>query len=127
MAAANARTVVCLVAGSAVLTEAWRHRVPALAQVWYSGMQGGHGIADVLTGAVDATGRLPFTVPTDAAHLPPFDRDAVAVTYDAWHGYWRLARDRHEAAFPFGFGLSYTSWRLGHARRGRRRPRRAGG
>ena len=83
VAAANARTVVCLVAGSAVLTETWRHRVPAVAQVWYSGMQGGHGIADVLTGAVDATGRLPFTVPTDADHLPPFDRDADAVTYDA--------------------------------------------
>jgi beta-glucosidase len=111
--AANPRTVVCLVAGSAVLTETWRHRVPALAQVWYSGMQGGHGIADVLTGAVDATGRLPFTVPTDAAHLPPFDRDADAVTYDAWHGYWRLARDRHEPAFPFGFGRSYASWQPG--------------
>ena len=113
VAAANRRTVVCLVAGSAVLTESWRHRVPALAQVWYSGMQGGHGIADVLTGAVDATGRLPFTVPTDATHLPPFDREADAVTYDAWHGYWRLARDRHEPAFPFGYGGSYTSWQLG--------------
>ena len=50
VATANPRTVVCLVAGSAVLTEAWRHHVPALAQIWYSGMQGGHGIADVLHG-----------------------------------------------------------------------------
>ena len=66
--------------------------------------------------------------PTDADHLPPFDRDADAVTYDGWHGYWRLARDGHEAAFPFGFGLSYTTWQLGpdDARRRRRRPRRAG-
>jgi beta-glucosidase len=87
--------------------------VPALAQIWYSGMQGGEGVADVLTGAVDASGRLPFTVPTDAAHLPPFDRDADTVTYDAWHGYWRLARDRHQPAFPFGFGLSYTAWQPG--------------
>jgi hypothetical protein len=76
-------------------------------------MEGGHGLADVLLGRVDATGRLPFTVPTDAAHLPDFDRDATATTYDAWHGYWRLARDRHEPAFPFGFGLSYTSWLVG--------------
>jgi beta-glucosidase len=113
IAAINARTVVCIVAGSAVLTESWRDRVPALVQVWYSGMQGGHGIADVLTGAVDATGRLPFTVPTDADHLPPFDRDATTATYDGWHGYWRLARDRHEPAFPFGYGLSYTSWQPG--------------
>jgi len=113
VATANPRTVVCLVAGSAVLTEAWRHRVPALAQIWYSGMQGGHGIADVLTGRVDATGRLPFTVTADADHLPLFDRDATEVVYDAWHGYWRLARDRNEPAFPFGFGLSYTSWQPG--------------
>ncbi len=113
VAAANPRTIVAIVAGSAVLTEAWREQVPAIVQVWYSGMEGGHALADVLLGHVDATGRLPFTIPSDAAHLPTFDRDADAVTYDGWHGYWRLARDRHDAAFPFGFGLSYTSWELG--------------
>jgi beta-glucosidase-like glycosyl hydrolase len=113
VAAANPRTVVAVVAGSAVLTESWRASVPALLQVWYSGMEGGHGFADVVLGVADATGRLPFSVPTDAAHLPPFDREADAVTYDAWHGYWRLVRDRHQPAFPFGFGLSYTSWELG--------------
>ena len=113
VAAANPRTVVAMVAGSAVLTESWRATVPALLQVWYSGMEGGHAFADVVLGATDATGRLPFSVPTDAAHLPPFDREADAVTYDAWHGYWKLARDRHQPAFPFGFGLSYTTWEIG--------------
>ena len=73
----------------------------------------GHAFADVVLGAADATGRLPFSVPTDAAHLPPFDREADAVTYDGWHGYWKLARDRHQPAFPFGFGLSYTTWEIG--------------
>jgi hypothetical protein len=76
-------------------------------------MEGGHALADVLLGRVDATGRLPFSVQTDAAHLPPFERDAEAVTYDGWHGYWRLDRERHQPAFPFGFGLSYTTWELG--------------
>ena len=38
----------------------------------------------------------------------PFDPEATAVTYDAWHGYWRLARDGHRADYPFGFGLAYT-------------------
>ncbi|CAN5302662.1 hypothetical protein BH20ACT3_BH20ACT3_09250 [soil metagenome] len=106
--AANPRTVVAVVAGSAVLTGPWDRTVAAVAQVWYSGMEGGHALADVLLGRAEPTGRLPFTVPTDEGHLPPFDRDATDATYDAWHGYWRLARDGHRAAYPFGFGLSYT-------------------
>lgn len=113
--AANPRTVVAVVSGSAVVMEPWRTQVPAIVQLWYSGMEGGHALADVLLGRVDATGRLPCTIPTDPSHLPPFDRDADAVSYDRWHGYWRLARDRHDAAFPFGFGMSYTSWELGGA------------
>ena len=111
-AAANPRTVVAIVAGSAVVMEAWRHQVAAIVLPWYSGMEGGHALADVLTGAVDATGRLPFTIPTDEAHLPDFDPEAEAVTYDAWHGYWLLERDGHAPAYPFGFGLSYTTWEI---------------
>ena len=51
-------------------------------------------------------------MPTDADHLPFFDRDAVEATYDGWHGYWKLAADGHEPAYPFGFGLSYTDLSL---------------
>ena len=110
--AANPRTVVAIVAGSAVVTEPWVTQVPAVLQSWYSGMEGGHALADVVIGKADASGRLPFTVPTDPDHLPPFDRDADAVTYDGWHGWWLLERDGHAPAFPFGFGLSYTSFAL---------------
>lgn len=115
VATANPRTVVAVVAGSAVLFDAWDHAVPALVQAWYSGMEGGHALADILLGRAEPTGRLPFTIPADAEHLLPFDRDATAVTYDAWHGYWRLARDGQRAAYPFGFGLSYTELELGPA------------
>jgi beta-glucosidase len=112
VAAANPRTVVAIVAGSAVVMEAWKGPVPAVLQAWYSGMEGGHALADVLLGNADATGRLPFTVPTDARHLPHFDRDADSIVYDEWHGWWLLERDGHQPAFPFGFGLSYTSFAL---------------
>jgi beta-glucosidase len=47
----------------AVLIEAWRESVPAVLMAWYSGMEGGHALADVLLGHVDATGRLPFSIP----------------------------------------------------------------
>jgi beta-glucosidase len=112
VAAANPRTVVALVAGSAVVISEWDRSVPAVVQSWYSGMEGGHGLADVLLGRVDAGGRLPFSVPSDHSDLPPFDADSAAVTYDSWHGYWYLARNGTVPAYPFGFGLSYTTFVL---------------
>jgi beta-glucosidase len=115
VAAANPRTVVALVAGSAVVVSEWDGEVPALLQSWYSGMEGGHALADVLSGKVDATGRLPFSVPRTASDLPPFDPDAEHFTYDAWHGYWHLSLQGIAPAYPFGFGLSYTTWALAEA------------
>ena len=78
--------------------------------LWYPGQQGGEALADVLLGRVSPSGRMPYAVPTDHAHLPPFDPRARQVTYDLWHGYRRLGRSGHPAAFPFGFGLSYSSF-----------------
>lgn len=112
VAAANPRTVVVVVTAGAVITEAWRAEVPALLIGWYSGSEGGHGLADVLTGAVDPGGRLPFSIPTDEAHLPFFDATATAITYDRWFGQRHLDHQGHEAAFPLGFGRSYTEFAL---------------
>lgn len=105
---ANARTVVVLVGGSAILTEAWRGSVAALLLAWYPGMEGGHALASVLTGAAEPGGRLPFVLPTDAAHLPPFDSAAKSVVYDESWGQRRLDGAGHVPAYPFGFGLGYT-------------------
>ncbi len=116
VAAVNPRTVVVVVAGSAVVTSAWDGDVPALVQGWYAGMEGGHALADVLTGSVEPGGRLPFSVPRSEANLPPFDRDATSFAYDGWHGYWHLARTGAGAAYPFGFGLGYTSFETVGAR-----------
>jgi beta-glucosidase len=112
VAAANPRTVVVLIGGSAILTEAWRRRVPAIVVAWYGGMEAGRALADVLTGREEPGGRLPFVLPTDAAHLPPFDRTAKEVVYDARWGQRRLDEEGHRAAFPFGFGLGYTTFEL---------------
>ena len=111
IAAANPRTIVILMIGSAVITEAWRDRVNAILVLWYPGMEGGHALADVLSGRVNPGGRLPCTFPQCAEDLPFFDRNATSITYDLWHGYRKLARDGRAASFPFGFGLSYTTWK----------------
>lgn len=113
IAAANPRTIVAVMAGSAVIMEAWRHTVPAILMLWYPGQEGGHALADVLLGRVNPSGRLPCTFPASPEQLPYFDRDATAITYDLWHGYRKLLRDGNEPAYPFGFGLSYT--RFAHA------------
>ncbi|SJN10367.1 Beta-glucosidase [Leucobacter sp. 7(1)] len=107
--AANPRTIVVLIGGSAILTEAWRDRVPALLLAWYGGMEGGRALANVLTGGAEPGGRLPFVLPTDAAHLPSFDRAAKSVIYDDKWGQRRLDGEGHAPAFPFGFGLGYTT------------------
>lgn len=112
VAASSPRTVVAIQAGSAVVATEWIDAVPAVIQAWYGGCQAGPGLADVLLGTVDPSARLPFSVPVDEADLPPFDRDATRFRYDRWHGWWHLARTGTEPAFPFGFGLSYTTFSL---------------
>lgn len=111
-AAANPRTVVVIVTAGAVITEEWRDSVPSVLIGWYGGSEGGAALADVLRGTVDAAGRLPYSIPTDESHLPFFDRDATSIRYDRWHGQHLLDRDGHRAAFPLGFGLSYTTFSI---------------
>lgn len=118
-AAANPRTVVVIVTAGAVITEEWRDAVHAVVVGWYSGSEGGHALADVLLGQVDASGRLPYSVPASEEHLPYFDRDATAITYDRWHGQRLLDRDGIPAAFPLGFGLSYTEFEMSGLELGR--------
>jgi hypothetical protein len=112
VATTNPRTVVIIQAGSAAICSEWRDAVPAILVSWYGGCEAGPALGDVLTGREDATGRLPFSVPVQETDLPPFDAAATSFVYDQWHGWWHLARSGTTAAYPFGFGLSYTDFRL---------------
>ncbi len=106
VASLAATTVVVLQGGSAITVEEWVDEVDALLMTFYPGQQGGHALADVLLGA-EPGGRLPFSVPVDVGDLPPFDHEALAVTYPYLHGYRWLDDQGTAARFPFGFGLSY--------------------
>jgi beta-glucosidase len=106
------RTIVVIVAGSAVVMSEWIDQVPAVVMGWYSGNNGGRALANILSGVVNPSGRLPFVIPHDESHLPFFDRNAKKITYDYWHGQWKLDRDGNSAMFPFGFGCSYTQFSI---------------
>ena len=107
--AANPRTVVAVMGGSAVVMP-WLDRVPVTLLVWYPGMEGGCAFGDVLTGVAEPGGRLPFALPVDEADLVPFDPAADFVVYDLFHGQWKLDRDGVAPHRPFGAGLGYTTW-----------------
>lgn len=110
LAKANPNTAVVLVGGSAMITEAWREKVPTILMAWYAGMEGGHALADLLFGNVNPSGKLPCSFPKSDDQLPFFDKDADSIEYGYYHGYRLMDRDGHEPAFHFGFGLSYTTY-----------------
>lgn len=116
VASETPRCVVVIETGSAVITEAWRARVPAILVAWYPGMEGGHALADLLLGRVNPSGKLPVVFPRAPDQLPFFDKDAKAITYEYYHGYRLLDQQGADPAFPFGWGQSYTTYAYANAR-----------
>jgi beta-glucosidase len=112
-ATANDRAIVVLEGGGAITMGDWLPDIEALLMAWYPGQMGGHAIADLLFGAANPSGKLPITFPTSLDQLPPFDNVSEAVTYDYFHGYRYLDRNDSAPEFPFGFGLSYTTFTIG--------------
>jgi beta-glucosidase len=114
--AVNPRTVVVVNTGSPVAMP-WASSAAAIVQLWYPGQELGDSLADVLTGAVNPSGKLPVTFPARAEDTPAwpyFPGTAEVVRYGE-----RLAVGYRgitaEPLFPFGFGLSYSAFRLGDA------------
>jgi beta-glucosidase len=109
VAALNPRTIVVLEGSGAVLMP-WVNDVAAILMAWYPGQAGGTAIAEVLFGDVTPSGKLPMTFPHAEQDLPPFDNQSLTVTYDYFHGYRYLDKQALAPLFPFGFGLSYTTF-----------------
>lgn len=116
VAGATDRCIVVLEAGSAVLTAGWRDDVPAILMAWYPGMEGGNGLAAILFGDENPSGKLPVTFPESNAQLPHFDKKAKSIEYGYYHGYRLFDREGEEPAFPFGFGLHYSQYAYSNLR-----------
>jgi beta-glucosidase len=104
VAATGKPTVVVLVGGSAITMTPWLDKVGAVVDAWYPGEEGGHGVADVLFGDADPAGRLPITFPMSEGQLPLVYNHKPTGRGD---DYLDLTG---QPLFPFGFGLSYTSF-----------------
>jgi len=113
VAALNPHTVVVL-EGSGPVQMPWLDSVPAVVMAWYPGQEGGTAIGEVLFGDVTPSGKLPLSFPRAEADLPVFDNQSNAVTYGYFHGYRYLDRNGTAPLFPFGFGVSYTSFDYAH-------------
>ncbi|WP_067478243.1 beta-glucosidase family protein [Actinomadura hibisca] len=120
VAAANPNTIVVLETGGPVLTP-WAGRVKGIVAAWYPGQQGGEALARVLYGDVDPGGRLPVTFPVAAGDAPtagnpaqyPGVNKTVAFSEGVFVGYRHYDAKRIKPRFPFGHGLSYTTFRYG--------------
>jgi beta-glucosidase len=98
--------VLVLLNGSAVSVNWAAAHVPAIVEAWYPGQAAGTALADVLFGDYNPAGRLPITFYKSVDQLPPFDDYRMkGRTYKYFTG---------EPLFPFGFGLSYTSFKYGN-------------
>ncbi|MDX9955223.1 MAG: beta-glucosidase [Anaerolineae bacterium] len=119
VASANPNTVVVLETGNPV-SMPWRNNVRAIVQAWYPGQAGAQAIADVLTGKVNPSGRLPITFPASLADTPRPTLPGLGtvwgtpttVRYDegAEVGYRWYAQKGIEPLYAFGHGLSYTQF-----------------
>jgi len=126
IAAANPNTIVILVNGAPVSVEQWHKKVPAILESWYGGMEAGNAIADVLFGVVNPSGKLPCTFGKKlddwlSHQLGPEsfpgtgNNGVVKYLDDIWVGYRHFDQAGIAPRFPFGFGLSYTTFQYGDA------------
>ncbi|MCE9616046.1 MAG: glycoside hydrolase family 3 C-terminal domain-containing protein [Lentisphaerae bacterium] len=109
VAALGKPTVVVLIGGGAVAMERWIERVPAVVAAWCPGMEGGHALAQVLFGDVNPGGKLPLTFPRTTGQLPLYYNMKPSS-----RGYDYVDQRGVQPMFPFGHGLSYTTFKYGH-------------
>ncbi|TFG18994.1 MAG: glycosyl hydrolase [Promethearchaeota archaeon] len=115
----NSNTIVVLINGSPIAMDNWINGIPAIVEAWYPGMMGGNAIANILFGHINPSGKLPITFPKkirdSPAHKTPATypgTDKVMYEEGIFVGYRHYDENNIDPLFPFGFGLSYTTFEL---------------
>jgi beta-glucosidase len=117
MAAANKNTIVVITSGGGVGMDTWLYRVPAVIEAWYPGQEGGTALAEILFGGVNPSGRLPVTFehrwednPVYDSYYPEEGSNRVKYKEGVFVGYRGYEHNGTKPLFPFGYGLSYTTF-----------------
>ncbi|MCA9548723.1 MAG: glycoside hydrolase family 3 C-terminal domain-containing protein [Myxococcales bacterium] len=107
----NLKVVVVMKSGGAIVVNDWVSGVDAVIMAWFAGMKEGTALAEIIFGDVNPSGRLVQSFPTRESDLPGFDNSSQGdVEYGYYHGYRWLDKQGVRAQYPFGFGLSYTTF-----------------
>ena len=121
VAAANPRTIVVLTSGGSVDALPWLNRVPAVLETWYGGSEAGLALARVLFGQVDPSGKLPISWERRVQDNPTYRHyyeipgtHRVVYKEGIFTGYRYYDQSQVKPLFPFGFGLSYTTFAFSH-------------
>lgn len=123
IAAVNKNTIVVLNAGGNVDMSSWLDRVPALLHTWYPGQEGGTALAQILFGEYSPSGKLPVSFERqlqdgatyNSYHTKPGEK-GVTYTEGIFLGYRHFDRSSVKPLFPFGYGLSYTTFKYSNLR-----------
>lgn len=109
------KLIVNIMGGSAYVIKEWNDLADSILFSFYSGLEGGNALADVLSGDVNPGGKLPFTIAFDAEDYPSFlhiENSEREIDYGYYHGYTLFDKNGIEPHYSFGFGLSYTEFEI---------------
>ena len=108
----NKNLVVIYIGSSAIDMKEWNDFVPSILFSWYGGMEGGNAIAKVLYGDYNPSGKLPFSIAKNESDYPNFSPYTMKTEYGYYHGYTLFDKKKINSLYPFGYGLSYTSFKF---------------
>jgi beta-glucosidase len=123
MVASLGKPMVVVLEGGSVIEVPWLNQVPALVMAWYPGQRGGEALGDLLFGEVNGVsynfgGKLPFTWGTHDQYGDPFDGPGGATPFNYYIGYRYFDHNGLTPVFPFGAGLSYTTFEISNLQLG---------
>ena len=114
----NKKLIVNIMGGSAYVIKEWIDLADSVVMSFYSGLEGGNALADVLSGDVNPGGKLPFTIAEKDDDYPSFlhiGSENKEIDYGYYHGYTLFDKENIKPHFAFGFGLSYTDFEIKNA------------